>query len=721
MLDDLVEGGFPLKQAPGRLAVPEPLVKRALASLGAAVPRHAVVASAAQAPVAAASLREPLVVKAFGPGILHKTELGAIRLDVSRVTVGAEIQAIQATFEDNGRDGATPRGFLIEEQQPAGVELLVGVVRRDPVGLLAMVGLGGTLAELLDDVSVRLCPLSRSEAEALLQEFRGASVLDGFRGRPPVDRDALVDVIMRVAGPDGLAVRLGANLAELECNPVIGSPAGAVVADARLVVLTSPDPAEPAPSVPPPFDRLFAPRSVAIAGASTSRVTFGNRALTAYKSVGWTEGLWALHPTATTVEGVPARPSIADLPGGMVDYLQVAVPAQSAIGLVREEGRRAGVVQVISGGFGEAGPDGRRLEAELLQAAKDAGVRLLGPNCMGVYAPAGRQTYLQGVPLQAGPVGVVSQSGGLGGDVINYGARRGLRFSKLVSIGNAIDVSVPEVLEHLLDDQQTEVVGLYLEGLRDGRRVVQALRNGRGRVPVVVLAGGSSEQGRDAVATHTGSLAADQRMWDAVAASTGATMVATLEDFVGCLLHHQSFRAHPAPGDPDTLVIGIGGGASVLAADACGRAGLAVTGVAPETRAQLVAMGYGVGTSVANPIEAVASTETLGDMLEAVLSVQAFPDVLVHVNVQAYFGYGTAGVRPLLDLLEMLGGSELSARSVVVARNLDVAPGPQLEAVFTAAERCGIPLYRTFDEATLAIAAGKRFARHKDQEKGVTE
>jgi acyl-CoA synthetase (NDP forming) len=702
-----------------RLLVPEPFVKEALATMGLSVPPFAVADHADDISRNAASLGEPLVLKAFGKGIVHKTELGAVRLGLTRATV-------EAAAADMAREltnaGVTPQGFLVEEQAPPGLELLVGVVCHEGVGPVVLVGLGGTLTEVLDEVSARLLPLSRNEAEEMLGEFRGHAALAGGRGATAVNRDALIEVLLSVAGPRGLAARLGSRLVELECNPVIASPDGAVVADARLVLDASPETANPSddrPFAPPaPFEQLFAPRSIAVAGASLKHQSFGNRALAAYRSVGWGEGLWAIHPTAPSVEGVPARPSLADLPEGRVDYLQVALPAAAAVELLRDEGARAAVAQVVSGGFAEAGPDGRSLEAQLVSAARHAGIRVLGPNCMGVYCPAGSQTYLQGVSFEPGKIGVISQSGGLGGDVINYGARRGLRFSKVVSIGNAADVRAGEMLDFLVDDRSTEVVGLYLEGLRDGERVVDALRRVKGRKPVVALVGGSGRQGMSAVATHTGSLAVDRRIWEALSASTGITLVESLEDLVGSLAHHQAFAGHPAPGDPDVLVMGVGGGATVLAADACDRAGLSVTTLTPSVQQRLREMGYGVGTSVVNPIEAVVTAESVKPALEAILGGQLFPDLLLHVNVQAYYGYGDAGVRPLIDLLETLAALKLGSRPVVVARNLDVAPGGHIDEVFEGALRCSIPLYRTLSEAAVAIMAGKRFARLSKERKG---
>src|SRR5439155_532815 len=195
----------------------------------------------------------------------------------------------------------------------------------------------------------------------------------------------------------------------------------------------------------------------------------------------------------------------------------------------------------------------------------------------GVYAPGGRQTFMLDSPREVGHVSVISQSGGLAGDIVKAGNERGLRYSKLVTVGNAIDVAPGELLEAFVDDADTKVVGMYLEGARDAERLVAALRAlNRNRKPVALLVGGLSRQGAHAVASHTGSLAGDHRVWEAVSAATGATVTTTLEDFLAVLVYLQRYADHPGTGDGAVVVMGPGGGASVLATDACDRAGLEV-------------------------------------------------------------------------------------------------------------------------------------------------
>ncbi|MFD0479436.1 CoA-binding protein [Nonomuraea thailandensis] len=341
------------------------------------------------------------------------------------------------------------------------------------------------------------------------------------------------------------------ELGEFELNPVIAGPSGAIAVDARHLpaapaVRVAELPPETSAAGPSPeaagraggFLALFEPKAVAVVGASTSRPNFGNMFLGFYRDAG--VPLVAVHPTAAEVAGVPAVPSLAHAD---VDYALVAVPAERCAEVVREA-RGVPFTQVMSGGFGEAGR--QELERELAGAARAAGTRLLGPNCMGVYCPRGRQTFVGGGMGPAGTVALISQSGGLAGEVIKVGERRGLAFSRVVTVGNAADVTPAELLRWLAQDAQTRAIGMYLEDPRDGRELYEALRTA-GK-PVVLLVGGRSGQGQRAAASHTGGLVSDRRIWEAVAEQTGATLVSGQDDLIGVLAYFQAHGSRPPAG-----------------------------------------------------------------------------------------------------------------------------------------------------------------------------
>jgi acyl-CoA synthetase (NDP forming) len=590
------------------------------------------------------------------------------------------------------------------------------VTERAPFGRCVALGLGGVLAEALADVSLRPWPVAERDVREMLDELHGRRLLEGFRGRGPVDRAALVATVLALAGERGLVAELGARVAELECNPLVASGRGAIAADARLALYEELRPSPP-PRARADFSRLFEPRSVAVVGASASRASgFGNLFLRHYREYGFRGALYAVHPGADAIGGVPAVASLAAAPEP-IDYALVAVPAERAPEVLRGARGCVRFAQVVSGGFGETGESGRRLEAELLAAAHEAGLRLLGPNCMGVWCARGRQTFLGRAPERSGGVSVISQSGGLAGDILQLGDHLGIGFACLVSLGNAVDVGAGELLRWLLDDPHTRAIGLYLEDPRDGAALVSALREARGRKPVALLVGGTSRQGGRAAATHTGALAADAALWRGIAAGTGCALCSDLEGFLGALRCLEHFAAREVAPGPEVLVIGPGGGSNVLATDACDRAGLAVTpldgALARDLRERF---RLGPGSSLANPVEVPVGP--LGDpalapaLVRAVLGRVPFPDVLLHVNAQSFFSYAEDGEAPLaalFDAVARLAGELPGARITVALRNAACAPPGACERARAAAARGGALCVETLDAAAAAIAAAKRF------------
>ncbi|MCO6006526.1 acetate--CoA ligase family protein [Actinoallomurus purpureus] len=684
--------------------IPEHRVKEFVSGFGIAVPRGATAPAAEDVAAAASGLTPPLVVKAYGPGLVHKSDAGAVRLGL-----GSPVEAARAAAEIRTAlttSGVTVEGYLVEEQAPPGVEVIVGAVRDPSFGPVLLVGLGGVWTEVLRDTSLGLCPITEDDARRMLSRLRGAALLDGFRGSPAVDRDALVKLLLAVGGPGGVVESLGEEFTEFELNPVICTPEGAIAVDARLLgrsdLTAREHPVASSPAGPArDFTRLFAPRGVAVVGASTKRPNFGNMFLGFYRAAGYTGRLVAVHPTAGEIDGVPCVPS---LEGADVDYALVAVPAERCPDVVREA-RGIPFVQVMSGGFRETGA--ARLEEELLAAAGEAGVRLLGPNCMGVYSPAGGQTFIGGRPGVPGRIALISQSGGLAGEVVKVGEHRGLAFSKVATVGNSADVGPAELLRYLAADDDTTVIGLYLEDPRDGRALFEALR--AVSKPVVALVGGRSAQGHRAAASHTGAMVGDARVWEALAAQAGLPLVTAQDDLIGALDLLDLHAGRKVPASPDVLVIGPSGGASVLAADALDRAGLRLAPL-PE-----VDLGLPVGAVSGNPLEIPVGPRARPDLVGSVVTAiqraadRPYPDVLAHVNVQSFFTFGDSA-DPLLAYARGVGELQrelTGTRVTLVLRNAEYAPPGVEDELRVIARAAGVPTYRSVEAAATAVAAAK--------------
>jgi hypothetical protein len=220
MVDDAVARIRRAREA-GERALTEPEGKRVLAAFGVRVPRSTVVTNPADVASAVRWLAAPLVVKIVSPDILHKSDAGGVALGVQDVD-GVQ-RAIEVMVGRANARGARVDGFVVEEMQRPGVELAIGATRDPQFGPMLMVGLGGIFVEILRDVAFRLCPITERDARAMLRELRGAGLLDGVRGSPRVDREAVVELLVRIGGPEGLVMQLADDIAELDINPLIGS------------------------------------------------------------------------------------------------------------------------------------------------------------------------------------------------------------------------------------------------------------------------------------------------------------------------------------------------------------------------------------------------------------------------------------------------------------------------------------------------------------------
>ncbi|MCB1739462.1 MAG: CoA-binding protein [Gammaproteobacteria bacterium] len=550
----------------------------------------------------------------------------------------------------------------------------------------------------------------------MIDEIRSAPLLDGVRGGVPVDRDELVDLLLRIGGENGLLVDCEDYIAELDLNPIIAGPDGLCAVDAR-VLLAAQDARRPAFAPVTDLRPLLEPRNVAVAGASASRITPGNLFIDNLRAFGFQGGIYPIHPSADRIQGLQAYARLDQVPEP-VDYAYLAVAAEQCEPLIAAGAGRVAFAQVMSGGFAERA-GGEALEQALLDSARAGAVRLLGPNTMGAYSPRGHLSYIGGFEQEPGGVSVLSQSGGLCTDIVRRGARRGLRFRCVLSLGNSADVGAAELLPGLLADEQTRVIGLYLEDPHRGRELLQQLTAARGRKPVVLLVGGQTEQGNRAASSHTGALAGDGRAWQALARQVEAPLTGTLDEFIDVLLAMQTLRPRAGRVTRDVVLFGNGGGTSVLAADAFGREGLAVRALPDETRAALEALSLPAGASVANPIDVPANVLQREEgaiarrIVAAVFAGASLDAFVIHVNVPVILNYAHVDILGNLmeATLQAASGGERSGHVVLVLRS-DGEPEMEAQrgAMAERARAAGIPVYFELVEAARALAG---FAVHE--------
>lgn len=465
------------------------------------------------------------------------------------------------------------------------------------------------------------------------------------------------------------------------------------------------------------FAPLFMPRSIAVLGASPNGSGPGNKFIRNLRRYGYEGAIYPVHPSAGTVEDLPAYRSLGATPRP-VDYAYVAIAAERVPDALAAGTGRVHFAQVMSSGFAETA-GGEVLQRHLLDSARAAGIRILGPNCLGTHSPRGRLTFVDQVSAELGPVGVLSQSGGLSLDILRRGQLRGLRFSGLVTMGNCADLGPAELLEFFLADPATRVIGLYLEDVRSARALFEVLRRAGGAKPVVLLKGGQTAEGQRAAASHTGSLASDHRLWQALARQTGSAMVNTLDQFIGALLVFQTLTPRPASPLREVVLFGNGGGTSVLAADEFARHGFRLASFDRDTAMALAAQKVPAGSSLANPIDvpAVSLRAEDGRIAQGILSTiyrLAAPDaVVMHLNMPVLTSYSD------FDLLGRLIEAALQARKGFASAGhfalvLRSDGEPETEAkrrdYRARALAAGIPV---FDEMPAAAAALAALATHE--------
>jgi len=460
------------------------------------------------------------------------------------------------------------------------------------------------------------------------------------------------------------------------------------------------------------FRPLFEPKTIAVVGASTQGASLPNVFMRRLREHGYPGAIYPIHPSAAEIEGIAAYRSLAEAPAA-VDYAYIAIPAAQVPPLLTNARGRVRFAHVISSGFGEV-DEGRELQEKLVVAARVGGMRVLGPNCMGLYSPRGRVTFAEVETLEAGHVGVLSQSGGLSTDIIRRGLNRGLKYSGLVSVGNCADVGAADLLEFFVADPRTKVIGMYLETARDGRRLFEILRGARAAKPVVILKGGRTPQGRAAAISHTGALAGDDRAWGALSKQTGCVLADTLDGFIDTLLAFQALAPRPQHPTRRVVLFGNGGGASVLATDQFARAGLDIERFEQQTVDALARLELPPGTSITNPVDTPVGTlrQEDGRVAEKILDAihaTGRPDALVmHLNLSAFVGRAKDEVLDNLvqAALRVQGRYPGQAHFVLVLRSDGEPALEERKRVFRArAGALGIPVYDEIANAGHALAA----------------
>jgi acyl-CoA synthetase (NDP forming) len=597
--------------------------KQLLAGYGIPVVKEIVAKDIEDAVRAAIELGFPVVLKGHGAKLTHKSDRGLVRLGLSNVEQVRE--AAQGILESAGKD---LEGYLIQPMLSGKREFVAGLMRDPMFGPIVMFGLGGVFTEALDDVVFRSVPIDEIEAETMLDEIKASKLLGDFRGDQAADRKALVNCLL---GLSRLAVERP-DVAEVDINPLLVGPDGQVCAVDGLVVLQEEKPRKPRPVISPALiGDIFHPGSIAFIGASSVFGKWGQSLPANLLAHGYKGDVYLINSKGGTQWGRPVYTSISEVPGP-VDLAVITIPAALVRGLIKDL-QQKGVksVLLISSGFSETGEEGEILEKQLLQDARDAGIVFLGPNTMGIQNPHAN-IILTGVHVgpKPGSTALISQSGNMGVQLLSFADSQGLGIRAFGGSGNEAMVAIEDFMEAFEVDELTRTVLLYLESVKDGKRFFESARRVGRKKPVIVLKGGRTEAGDRAAASHTGAMAADFRLFEALCRQTGVVSVHQPADMLDASM---AFSSLPMPQGRRVAIMTLGGGWGVVTSDLCSDQNLRVEPLSDDIVAVLDGM-LPPYWSRTNPVDLVGEND-LELPMKAIEVLAAWDgcDAIIHLGI----------------------------------------------------------------------------------------
>jgi acyl-CoA synthetase (NDP forming) len=466
------------------------------------------------------------------------------------------------------------------------------------------------------------------------------------------------------------------------------------------------------------FERIFHPKRIAIVGVSQEGLGFGAGIFVSLRLIGFQGEIFLVNPKGGELNGEPIHRSVEEIPRA-IDFAIIAVAAR-AVPEVLEACRLKGAAgaEIFSSGFKELGTaEGIALEKEIVRVAA-RGIRVIGPNCFGIYCPRSGLTVLPGPDLsrETGPVAFSSQSGGMAVDFANAGKSVGLKFSKVVSFGNGCDLRETELLDYFRDDPETGLVAMYIEGIRDGDAFFESLRRTTARKPVIVNKGGLSAAGRRAVQSHTASMGGSREIWQSILRQANAVQVGDMGEMVQTCL---AFSLLPRRTYHNITVLGGGGALGVAAADLAESFGVQIPAFGPDLAGRIDELLPKPGSSPGNPVD-VANPFVPPKTLKAIMrlaagdpriDLQIFTSLLHHYkNMAMLAGRPIKAVTPYLELADDIHevAAETGKPIVVILSNPKSGPD-HLDVVdmFVDARRAfierGIPVFAELRDALRAI------------------
>nr|WP_319540582.1 acetate--CoA ligase family protein [uncultured Methanospirillum sp.] len=534
---------------------------------GIPTPKYRIVTRAEDAGEAAEAIGFPVVMKIISPQIIHKSDAGGVI-----VGVGTK-EAAQSAFNliVSGARAYNPQaeisGVIVENQASPGLELIIGGKTDPTFGKVITFGVGGTLVELMKDVTLRILPIDEEEIRAMVKEINSYPLITGYRGSKPKDEEVLIQIIKNICK----MFLDQTELREFDVNPIRLYDSGACAVDARVIMDDNIQMLESDTRMEVPID-YFKPKSVAVIGASDEKTKMGYAVM--HNLLHFPGKVYPINNKRDSIQGLQAYPTILDVPEESVDLAVITVPARHVPGVMEECGKKGvKIAVIITAGFKEMSEEGHMLEDRIVQIAHKYGTRIVGPNCLGlIIPPIGLDTTYVAQSPNPGNIAFISQSGAIVNTVVDFSLTKDIGFSMVVSVGNQADLNFFDYLRAAAADPSTDVIITYIEQIKNGKAFMEVVSEVTRHKPVVALKAGSSARGQAAAASHTGSLSGSYDVYMEAFRKSGVLVVHTLTG----AFHAAEMLSHPKryPKGRRAIVVTNAGGFAVLSSDYAERYGI---------------------------------------------------------------------------------------------------------------------------------------------------
>jgi 3-hydroxypropionyl-CoA synthetase (ADP-forming) len=677
--------------------------KEILSEYGIKVPKYALVTNSDEAEQKSKEIGFPLVAKIVSPDILHKTDVGGVKVGLSSE------DEVKKAFDDmfnRLKEKFDVKGVLLEKMVPKGVELIVGLQNDSQFGPSIMVGLGGIYTELFKDVSFRVLPVTKNEAAKMLESLRGKDILKGFRGSTPVDLDMLSEAIVNIGT---LGVDMAGKYESIDFNPVVVYPDSYYVVDAKIILKdkSSDDAISMAKPDSSYMDLFFNAKSVALIGASPEVGKIGNSVMESLAKHDYKGKVYPVNAKGyPEIMGVKAYKNLMDIEDP-VDVVIVTVDLKFVPDLLVECGKKnIHNMVIISGGGKELGGERAAIEKRVQDLSRELKVRIIGPNCIGIFNGENRldcafQGHLRMLRPKQGNVSFLSQSGTVGIAFMETSDAFGL--SKMISYGNRSDVDEADMIHYLAQDPSTNVIGLYVEGLGDGRKFMNSAKNviKQYQKPIVVFKNGRSTKGAKQAASHTGSLGGSFAVISGAFEQTGIISVDSYEELTSAL---KALTWQPVPKGNKIAMVTNGAGPIIAAIDNFERLNLELAQLSDQTMKSFKEH-YPATYVIGNPCD-VTGSASADDYRFA---IQAFLD---DPNIDIVMPWFVFQDDPLEEkIVDILADFQKQKKKPIL---IGAMGGPFTEKISKKIEEFNIPVYQSV--ITWITAAGSLAKWHRIKE-----